>query len=110
MAMDLQKEADLLHWDSAKTRESFLQNDSAGSGQPAAETIQPVWIEKDDHSLRAIILIPRRPLFRASAWVSVLQPGTNVANYQLDELPQVLASFGIGSLAQKSSRATPLLP
>jgi hypothetical protein len=81
-----------------------------GNGQPATETIQPVWIEKDDHTLRAIILIPRRPLVRATASVSVLQPGTKIASHKLDELPQVLASFGIESTGQIPSRAAPLLP
>jgi len=111
-ATTLQTEAELSQWDSAKIRESFLQKEIgwSWSRQPATEAIQPVWIEKDDHSLRAIILIPRRPLQREEARVAVLKPGTNLAFYKLDELPQVLVSCGIGSTGQGPSRAAPLLP
>lgn len=73
-----------------------------------AETIHPVWIEKDSETLRAIVLIPRRPLIRAEARVVVLQPGTNYA-VGVDELPRVLASFGIGSTGQ-AIQATPPRP
>jgi hypothetical protein len=110
VASDLQKDAEELQWDTAKTRDVFLKKEVVVNGKPATETIQPVWIEKDDHTLRAIILIPRRPLIRATAWVAVLQPGKELASYKLDELPRVLASFGIGSTGQIPSLPAPLLP
>jgi hypothetical protein len=113
VAMELQTKADELRWNSLKTHEAFLRNDlyggSARSEDIAAETIQPVWIEKDSQTLRAIVLIPRRPLFRTTAWVAVVQPGTNYF-VKLDELPQVLASFGIGSTAQVFSQGTASRP
>jgi len=110
VASDLQKDAEELQWNTTKIRDVFLKKEVVVNGQPATETIQPVWIEKDDHSLRAIILIPRRPLQREEARVAVLKPGTNLAFYKLDELPQVLVSCGIGSTGQGPSRAAPLLP
>jgi len=110
VAMCLQTEANESQWDSVKTRESFLHSDFTRFGQPAAETIQPVWIEKDNHSLRAIILIPRRPLHRAVARIAVLQPGAKSTNYNLGELPQVLASFGIGNAGPMVTGTTSRLP
>jgi hypothetical protein len=109
VAKELQTKAEELQWNSVKTQDSFRRNEFTGSGLPAAETIQPVWVEKEVHSLRAIILIPRRPLFRAKARVAVLQPGTNFA-CKLEELPQVLASFGMGSARQVFSQGTPPRP
>jgi len=100
----LRKEADELQWDSVKTRESF--DNVMISGQPAIETLQPVWVERDDHSLRAIILIPRRPLQRAKARLAILQPGKYFTT-NLDELPRVLASFGIGNASHISTQAIP---
>jgi hypothetical protein len=109
MGADLQKKAEELHWDSVKTRESFMHDTAFGFGEPPTEAIQPVWIENDEHSLRAIVLIPRRPLHRASARVTVLRPGTN-SIHRLEELPKVLASFGIGRGEQPSTGAVTLLP
>jgi len=108
-ALDLQKKAEELKWDTAKTRECFQQDSFIGSGRSAAEAVQPVWIERDERSLRAIILIPRHPLNRTAAGLTVLQPGSDPAKYGLDELPRVLASFNLGSSAQLSANgATPL--
>jgi len=113
VARELQMKADDLLWNSVKTHEAFLQNDlatrSPRSEDLPAETIQPVWIEGNSQTLRAIVLIPRRPLFHATAWVAVLQPGTNCA-VEPDQLPQVLASFGIGSTGQIFSQGTPPRP
>jgi hypothetical protein len=109
-AKTLQKDAEELHWDSAKTRASFWQGKRASIGQPALEVIQPVWIEKDDHTLCAVILIPRRPMFRATTKLVVIQPGSDLAMRNLNELPQVLASFGIGNITEGSNRPTTLLP
>lgn len=110
IAVNLQRQADELQWDSIKTRECFLQKNSTVSGQPATEAIQPVWIEKDEHSLRAIILIPRRPLHRATARLAVLQPGTNFTTHRLEELPTVLASLGIDQTSHNPSGPVSLLP
>lgn len=107
LTMDLQKRAEESNWDTAKTRAFFQQDDFNGSGQSAAEAIQSVWIERDERSLRAIILIPRHPLNRTTAKLTVLQPGTNSTNHRLEELPQVLASFNSGSSAQLSAGADP---
>ena len=109
-AKTLQKDAEELHWDSAKTRASFWQAVSTGIGWPALEAIQPVWIEKDGHTLRAVILIPRRPMFRATTRLAIIQPGSDLAMHNLNELPQVLASFGIGNNTEGSNRPATLLP
>jgi hypothetical protein len=110
VAVNLQKQADELQWDSLKTRECFRQKSSTIPGQPAAEAIQPVWIEKDGHSLRGIILIPRRPLHRATARLVVLRPGTNYTTHRLEELPTVLASLGIDKPGPGPGGPVSLLP
>jgi hypothetical protein len=109
-AKTLQKDAEELNWDSAKTRASFWQRGSSSIGRPALETIQPVWIEKDGHTLRAIILIPRRPMFHATTRLAIIQSGSDLAMRNLNELPQVLSSFGIGNITEGSNRPTVLLP
>ncbi len=109
-AKTLQNDAEERHWDSAKTRASFWQAGSTRIGRPVWEAIQPVWIEKDDHTLRAIILIPRRPMFHPTTRLVVIQPGADLATHNLNELPQVLASFGIGNRTDSSNRPPALLP
>lgn len=108
--VDLQKKAEEFHWDSAKTREFFMHDTSFGFGEPPTEAIQPIWIENDDHSLQAIVIIPRRPLHRAIARVTVLRPGTNTTTHRLEELPKVLSSLGIGRGEQSAAGAVTLLP
>ncbi len=108
LAADLQKRAEELKWDTAKTREFFQTDGYAGSGQSAAEAVQPVWIEKDEQSLRAIILIPRHPLNRSTARLTVLQPGTNSTTHRFPELPEVLAAFRVGGSPRRSdTQVTP---
>ncbi len=102
LAADLQKRAEELKWDTAKTREFFQTDGYAGSGQSAAEAVQPVWIENDAQSLRAIILIPRHPLSRRTARLTVLRPGTSSATHRLPELPEVMASFHAGGSPRRS--------
>ncbi len=109
-ARTLQNLAEEARWDIVKTRAAFWQQASAAGGQPAMETLQAVWIEQDGGRLRAVVLIPRRPLHRTRARVMVVQPGTNLVTRNLDELPQVLASFGIGNIARASKTPVPLLP
>ena len=64
--------------------------------QVAAEEVEPVWIEGSSNTLRAVILIPRHPLIRERARFFVLKPKSNVQVCTLDELADVLASFGLG--------------
>ena len=109
-AMTLQKDAEELNWDSGKTPASFWQAVSTGIGKPAWETVQPVWIEKDSHTLRAVILIPRRPMFHAKSRLAIIQPGSELAMRNLNELPRVLSSFGISDITEGSNRPTALLP
>ena len=108
-AMMLQKDAEDVQWDSAKTRAAFWQQDFTRAGQPASEAIQPVWIEKDG-VMRGVILVPRHPLQSVTARLTVIQPGTNLVTRNLSELPQVLASFGIGNTSEGSNRPTASLP
>jgi hypothetical protein len=110
VAMNLQVRAEEAQWNAQKTREAFWRGKAAFTGRPALESIQPVWVEKDRDQLCAIILIPRRPLRRAMAGIVVIQPGTNFVTRSLDELPQVLGSFGIGNVAGGSYGKPPLLP
>jgi len=109
-AMTLQNAAQAAQWNRLKTREAFWKENSISASQPPAEVFQPVWIGDDEHRLSAIILIPRRPMHRARAKVTVLQPGTNLVTRSLDELPQVLGSFGIGSEIQTTKGKPTLLP
>jgi hypothetical protein len=75
-----------------------------------AEVFQPVWIGGEAHRLSAIILIPRRPMHRAKAKFALVQPGTNLVMKGLEELPQVLRSFGIGSEVETTKGKPTLLP
>ena len=102
-AVTLQHEAEAVQWDGAKTQAAFWQRLVTGPGQPAAETFQPVWIEPDGRTLRGVILIPRHPLHVVAASVFVIQPGTNILDRPLSELPQLLASFDIGGSAETAT-------
>lgn len=94
LAMSLKSEGDASRWDISELRKSLLKESYQDL---ASDAFDPVWIEKEDHSIQAVILIPRHPLLRSSAKVAVLRPGTNEAMYALDELPNVLRSFGIST-------------
>jgi hypothetical protein len=94
-ATDLKRNAEESQWDSVKTRAAFFRTKSLTRQVAVAEVFRPVWIEQDDHRLRAVILIPRHPLQRASASFALVQPGANLKTERLETLPQVLASFGI---------------
>ena len=83
-------------WDSLKTRAAFWQGEFPGRRSPLSEVIHPVWIDQDEHRLRGVILIPRHPLHRSEANFFIIQPGSDIITQSLDQLPQVLASFGIG--------------
>jgi hypothetical protein len=109
-ARGLQRIADEVEWDSLKTREAFWRGGWTAPGQSAWEETQPVWIEQDGHRLRAVVLIPRRPLRRDWAQIAVLQPATDVTLHELGELPQVLGAFGIGDAAKGSTGKTALRP
>jgi hypothetical protein len=110
-AETLKEYAEDVQWDSTKTRAAFWQQqDVTRPGEPVSEAIQPVWIEKDGVTLRAVVLVPRHPLFSARHGLMVIQPGTNLVERNLSELPQVLASFGIGNTGGISNRPTALLP
>jgi hypothetical protein len=108
VAYELQKKAEEVQWDTLKTRTFWKEEAARVTAQPALETMQPIWVEQNDHQLRAIILVPRRPVRRDRARVVVIQQGANLVNRKLDELPQVLASFGIGEVA-RTDKST-LLP
>jgi hypothetical protein len=99
----LQHEAEAAQWDRAKTQAAFWQKVSTQPGQPAAEGIQPVWIEPDGRTLRGVILVPRHPLFDRTASVFVIQPGKHILDRPLSELPQVLTSFDIGGSGETAT-------
>jgi hypothetical protein len=105
VAEELQKKAEEVQWDAPKTQEAFWKATSLMTAQPVSETLQPIWVEQNDHQLRAIILVPRRPAFRDRARMAVVQQGTKLVYRKLDELPQVLASFGIGEVARTDKPA-----
>jgi hypothetical protein len=89
VASDLQLAADRHQWDSAKTQTAFWGMGSADTTPPTWETFQPLWVAQDERTLRAVVLIPRRPMQRAAARLVVLRPGTNFTTAKLGELPQV---------------------
>ncbi len=101
-AVTLQQAAEEAQWDGGQIRKAFWKGNSTVRGLPAFETIQPVWIEQDKYRLRAIILIPLRPMHKALAKLTILQPGTKPTPRPLDELPQVLTSFGVGHVEVNS--------
>jgi hypothetical protein len=113
VAASLNREADRLKWEISKTRESFLRLRTGGPAnqdQPAWEQVRPLWVQKDESTLRAIVLIPTRPLLRAKAKFAVIQPGTNVISKELNELPQTLAAFGLARPAENTEKRPALLP
>jgi hypothetical protein len=105
----LNQEADAVKWDSTRTRAAFWQRVFTSPGQPASEIFQPIWIEKDGMTLRAIILVPRHPLQYSKARIMVMEPGTNHAE-KLSELPKVLVSFGLGRPDEFASPPPPPRP
>ena len=109
-AHQLKELADQVKWDSSKTRAAFFEGKVGRGHWILAEEAQPVWIEGSNNVLRAVILVPRHPLIRAKARVLVIKPEGSEENRQLDELPGVLESFGLGSSFGGTSRAGGLLP
>jgi len=95
LADHLQEFAEENSWEPEKVREAFLNDRELRAGQSPMEILQPVWVRKDSQSLEAIVLIPRRPLFRSSARIVVLQSGAKPAYHEMDELSEVLARFGL---------------
>jgi hypothetical protein len=97
VAMKLRKEAEALQWDSAGTRAAFWRMRS-GNDQPVCESIQPVWVERDMKTLRAVLLIPRRKIPGDKTRIAIIQPEDKYySGEKLEALPQVLASFGISN-------------
>ncbi len=109
-AFTLEQTAQEAHWDSLKTREAFRTQNSPATGLDGLDVVQPIWIEGDKGELRAIVLVPRRPMYHRAARLAILQPGTNFATRRLDELRQVLESFGIAKAADPSKAKPALLP
>jgi hypothetical protein len=106
VASGLQARAEDAQWDGARVRasfEAFHLSSILGSdkGGPALEKVQPIWVGQADSRLRAIVLIPRRPLVRRRARIAVIEPGRTLTFKGLDELPQVLDSFGIGHAGER---------
>jgi hypothetical protein len=91
----LKVHSDQSQWIPEKVREAFLSDQVLLSGLTPIEIAQPVWVQKDPRSLDAIILIPGRPLFHDRARIMVLRPGKEPVGHKLDELPEVLTSFGL---------------
>jgi hypothetical protein len=94
-------------WNSAKIRSEFWQIKLNGFDQPICERFQPVWIENDEQTLAAIVLIPRHPLHRSWARLAIIRPGTIDTTRSLEELPEVLASFEIGRTNAAKTAAMP---
>jgi len=107
LATDLRTKAEDCGWAIRETQTRFYQIRPATGW--TAEDFQAVWIERDEQKLRAIIVIPRHPLRGAEARFAVVQPGANLKLQPLDQLPQVLASFGIGDGAGESASRPPSL-
>lgn len=103
----LKEKAEAVQWNSDKTRASYLGMDSINSNK-LYDVFQPVWIEKNEQTLAAVVLIPRHPLSSSTAKVVIVQPGTNALR-PLSELNEVLASFGIvnTNAGQKGIASTP---
>jgi hypothetical protein len=110
LATALRNEAEASEWDILRTRAALCQKTLTIGGEAAIETVQPVWIAQDQGRLRGIILIPRHPMQRARARLVVLQPREPNITRRLEELPQVLAAFGIGNAVPKAKELSELLP
>jgi hypothetical protein len=102
--------AEEMGWESSKVRNAFCRMESPTAGQLAFERFQPIWIPEDEHRLRAVVLLPRKPLYRARAALVIVQPGANIVTRKLDDLTQVLSSFGIERPRGESAGVTGLLP
>jgi hypothetical protein len=106
VAMTLRKEVEEAQWESSKTRSAFWQQQTRTTSAPAQEELQFICVAEEQERLRAVILVPRRPMHRGNNAIFVIQPGTNLIMKHRDELPQVLASFGIGDSAQSAKAQT----
>jgi hypothetical protein len=109
-ARQLHELADRVEWDSAKTRAAFFGGTLGRRPGMYAESVQAVWVEGESNTLRAVVLVPRHPLVRQSARIFVLKPNAKMEILTLDQLPDALASLGIGGSFSGGSRTGGLLP
>lgn len=97
-------------WNLAQTRAVFEAASSRSSAEPVLEAVRPIWIEADDQTLKAIVLIPRRPALQSRGWITVIRRKGAVTHDKLDRLPIVMAEFGISNATQNLDRRSSLLP
>ncbi len=109
-ARTLQSQAEQVQWDTAQTRGWFEHSRVETAHSSAAEEFQALWVPRDESRLRAVILFPRHPLHHRLARIAIVQPGTAPASRPLDDLPAVLAAFGIGHETNTPAVRPSLLP
>jgi hypothetical protein len=81
-------------WNAQALATMFWNGGWKFENEPIWEQVKPIWITNGTSNLQAILLIPRQPRSVNSKWGLVI-PGTNVTFRRMDELPSVLASYGI---------------
>ena len=108
IAARLRQEAEAVQWDNAATRAAFWRM-LCSDDQPAGELVEPLWLEKDQRKLRAIILIPRDKAFGERTLFAVIEPDQREQlARKIEKLPQVLASYGVRSdMAEKPRQVGP---
>jgi hypothetical protein len=95
------READ---WETARTQTAF-SNLLGYERTPASEYVQAVWIEANPGKLRAILLIPRKPLVFARARFFVIEAAGSTRFYPLDRLQEMLAGFGLDTRSSSGQSA-----
>ena len=96
-ALELKALAETNHWEVSETADAFYHQNGFRFPEPVAEEIRPVWVvaETNANTLRAVILLPQRPLIRSTAGILVIERGKDDMLRPFDELSQVLSAFGI---------------
>ena len=92
-------------WDTREIQRAFWKLET-WDHRLAAEDLDPLWVEQDAHTLRAVILIPRHPLIRWLAHFSLIEPGNKCKLQPLDALPRVLVGFGLEAPATSAPAKT----
>lgn len=91
-AYRLQHQAEQNNWDWGSTRAAFWTN-STSEGMEW-EQLEPIWVPKDETTLRAIILVQRQKGSYRRGF-AVIESGRTVITRRMEDLEDTLVSFDI---------------
>ncbi len=103
-AYRLQNLAQENNWDWARTRAAFWTNPSYDGME--WEQLEPIWVPKDEKTLRAVILVQRQKAPYRKGF-AVIESGRPVITRGIEELDDTLVSFGINANKQTPGQRPP---